>query len=40
VSGGVHDAAEIDRAIASFATKENGGIIVIPHEIARCVDAP
>jgi putative tryptophan/tyrosine transport system substrate-binding protein len=33
VSGGVHDAAEIDHAIASFATKENGGIIVIPHAI-------
>ena len=33
VSGGVHDAAEIERAIASFATKENGGIIVIPHAI-------
>jgi putative ABC transport system substrate-binding protein len=33
VSGGVHDAAQIERAIASFATKENGGIIVIPHAI-------
>jgi putative ABC transport system substrate-binding protein len=33
VSGEVHDAAEIERAIASFATKENGGIIVIPHAI-------
>jgi putative ABC transport system substrate-binding protein len=32
-SGGVHDAAEIERAITSFATKENGGIIVNPHAV-------
>jgi len=32
-SGGVHDAAEIKRAIASFATGENRGIIVAPHAI-------
>jgi putative ABC transport system substrate-binding protein len=32
-SGGVHDAAEIERAITSFATKENGGIIVNPHAL-------
>jgi putative tryptophan/tyrosine transport system substrate-binding protein len=31
--GGVHDAAEIERAITSFATKENGGIIVDPHAL-------
>jgi putative tryptophan/tyrosine transport system substrate-binding protein len=33
--GGVHDAAEIESAISSFAMKENGGIIVLPHAIAR-----
>jgi putative ABC transport system substrate-binding protein len=32
---GVHDAAEIERAISSFAMKENGGIIVLPHAITR-----
>ena len=32
-SGGVHDAAEIERAITSFATKGNGGIIVNPHAL-------
>jgi putative ABC transport system substrate-binding protein len=32
-SGGVHDAAEIERAITFFATKENGGIIVNPHAL-------
>jgi putative tryptophan/tyrosine transport system substrate-binding protein len=31
--GGVHDAAEIKRAIASFSTKGNGGIIVNPHAL-------
>jgi putative tryptophan/tyrosine transport system substrate-binding protein len=31
--GGVHDAAEIERAILSFATVENAGIIVNPHAI-------
>ena len=31
--GGVHDAAEIERAISSFATHENAGIIVNPHAI-------
>jgi putative ABC transport system substrate-binding protein len=30
---GVHDAAEIERATAAFAAKENGGIIVLPHAI-------
>src|SRR5262249_1108293 len=33
VPGGIHDADEIERAISSFATKENGGFIVIPHAI-------
>ena len=32
-SGAVHDAAEIERAITSFGTKENGGIIVTPHAL-------
>jgi putative tryptophan/tyrosine transport system substrate-binding protein len=32
-SGDVHDAAEVERAITSFATKENGGIIVTPHAL-------
>jgi putative tryptophan/tyrosine transport system substrate-binding protein len=31
--GGVHDAAEIESAISSFAMKDNGGIIVVPHAI-------
>ena len=31
--GGVHDAAEIERAISAFARRENGGIIVAPHAI-------
>jgi putative ABC transport system substrate-binding protein len=30
---GVHDAAEIERAMASFAVKENGGIVVLPHAV-------
>jgi putative ABC transport system substrate-binding protein len=33
VPGGIHDAGEIESAIASFAMKENGGFIVIPHAI-------
>jgi len=31
--GGVHDAAEIERTISSFATRENAGIIVNPHAL-------
>jgi putative ABC transport system substrate-binding protein len=31
--GGVHDAAEIERTIGSFATKANGGMVVAPHAI-------
>jgi putative tryptophan/tyrosine transport system substrate-binding protein len=30
---GVHDAAEIERAIAAFATEPNGGLIAIPHTV-------
>jgi putative tryptophan/tyrosine transport system substrate-binding protein len=33
MSGGVHDAAEIERTISSFATHENAGVIVNPHAI-------
>jgi len=32
-AGGVHDAAEIERAVSSFATSENSGLIVAPHAI-------
>jgi putative ABC transport system substrate-binding protein len=35
---GVHDAAEIERAMSSFATKDNGGIIVPPHAITWAND--
>jgi putative ABC transport system substrate-binding protein len=31
IPGAVHNAAEIERAISSYGTKENGGIIVLPH---------
>ena len=31
--GGVHDAAEIERAVSSFAMKENSGIVVLPHAV-------
>jgi ABC-type uncharacterized transport system substrate-binding protein len=31
--GGVHDAAEIERAVSSFVLRENGGLIVAPHAI-------
>ena len=30
---GVHDAGEIERAIAAFASEPNGGLIVIPHAV-------
>ena len=33
IKGGVHNAAEIERAIASLATFENAGLIVNPHAI-------
>ena len=32
-AGGVHDATEIERAVSSFATSENRGLIVAPHAI-------
>ena len=32
-AGGVHNAAEIERVIASFAQKPNGGLIVLPHAL-------
>jgi putative ABC transport system substrate-binding protein len=32
-AGGVHDAAEIERAVSSFATSENRGLVVAPHAI-------
>jgi putative ABC transport system substrate-binding protein len=32
-AAGIHDAAEIESAISSFATHENGGMIVLPHVI-------
>lgn len=36
--GSVHDAAEIESTISSFAKKENGGIIVVPHAITLAND--
>ena len=30
---GVHDAAEIERAISAFAAKDGGGLIVLPHAL-------
>jgi ABC-type uncharacterized transport system substrate-binding protein len=33
VPGGIHDAAEIESSVLSFAKTENGGFIVIPHAI-------
>jgi len=33
VAGSVRDAANIESAVASFATKEDGGVIVFPHAI-------
>jgi ABC-type uncharacterized transport system substrate-binding protein len=32
---GVHDAAEIERAIAGFASTRNGGVIALPHPITE-----
>jgi putative ABC transport system substrate-binding protein len=31
IPGAVHNAVEIERVVSSFATKENGGIVVLPH---------
>jgi len=33
VAAGVHDGAEIERAVSSFAAKEKGGIVVLPHAV-------
>ena len=33
IAGGVHNAPEIERALSSFATKDNGGIVILPHAI-------
>jgi len=38
-AGGVHDAAAIESAISTFGTKENGGIIVLPHAITWANEA-
>ena len=38
IPGGVHDAAEIESAISSFAMKETGGLIVLPHAITWAND--
>jgi putative ABC transport system substrate-binding protein len=32
-AGGVHDAAEIERVVSSFAQKPNGGLVVLPHAL-------
>jgi putative ABC transport system substrate-binding protein len=32
-AGNVHNAAEIERVIASFAQKPNGGLVVLPHAL-------
>ncbi len=36
---GVHNAAEIESAISTFATKENSGIVVLPHAITWANEA-
>jgi putative ABC transport system substrate-binding protein len=33
IPGPVHDAAEIERVISSFGTREKGGIIILPHAV-------
>ena len=35
VPGPVHDAAEIESVISSFAGKENGGLIILPHALTQ-----
>jgi putative tryptophan/tyrosine transport system substrate-binding protein len=32
-AGGVHNAAEIERVVAPFAQKPNGGLVVLPHAL-------
>jgi putative ABC transport system substrate-binding protein len=34
-ASGVHDAAEIERAISDFATGPNGGVIALPHVVTE-----
>jgi putative ABC transport system substrate-binding protein len=33
IAGGVHDAAEIEAALSSFAANPNGGVIALPHAV-------
>jgi putative tryptophan/tyrosine transport system substrate-binding protein len=33
-AGGVHNAAEIERVITSFAEKPDGGLVVLPHALS------
>jgi putative ABC transport system substrate-binding protein len=33
IAGDVHDAAEIERVIATFAEKPDGGLVVLPHAL-------
>jgi putative ABC transport system substrate-binding protein len=35
IAAGVHDAAEIERAIAEFAAKRDGGVIALPHAVTE-----
>jgi len=35
VAAGVHDAGEVDRAIAAVATQPNGGLVIYPHTITE-----
>jgi putative ABC transport system substrate-binding protein len=35
LAGGVHDAAEIEAIVTSFAEKPNGGLIVFPHALTN-----
>ena len=39
IAGGVHNAADIERVIASFAQKPNGGLMALPHALTN-VNAP
>jgi putative tryptophan/tyrosine transport system substrate-binding protein len=34
-AGGVHNAAEIERVVASFAEQPDGGLVVLPHAIVN-----
>jgi putative ABC transport system substrate-binding protein len=35
IAAGVHNAAEIERAIAEFAAKRDGGVIALPHAVTE-----